>query len=157
MVSVAYGSFKIIINAFLFRLLLRDSAYALSDVLFIRYPEDQARTDDNKCLFNVRHSQARVEMTKDIYGIVKRRFPLTKHMRVDFDNAINIIVTPATLHNIALDWADPMPQDDHPNPNQVPEAAQPPQQDYADVVLLNGLNPGQREIWRLLLVTITEQ
>ena len=118
----------------LFRLILGDSAYALSDVLFTPYPEDQARTDDNKCLFNVRHSQARVEMTEDIYGIVTRRFPLTKHMRVDFDNAINI----------ALDWADPMPQDDHPNLNKVPEAAHPPQQDYADVVLLNGLNPFHR-------------
>ena len=83
-------------------------------------------------------------MTEDIYEIVKRRFPLTKHMRVDFDNAINIIVTPATLHNIALDWADPMPQDDHPNLDKVPEAAHPPQQDYADVVLLNGLNPFHR-------------
>lgn len=50
------------------RFILADSAYPQTDVLMTPYPENQARQDDNKCLFNVRHSSARMEMTECIYG-----------------------------------------------------------------------------------------
>jgi hypothetical protein len=89
-------------NLLFFSLFLGDSGYALSDVLITPCPEDQSRADDNKCLFNVRHSQAQVEQTEDIYEMLKRSFPYVKYLRVDLQNAINIIATATILHNIAL-------------------------------------------------------
>jgi hypothetical protein len=71
-------------------------------VLITAYLEDQSRTDDNKCLFNVQHLQARVEMTEDVYGLLKQRFPFVKYLRVDLPNAIKIIGAPAHL---AQYWA----------------------------------------------------
>ena len=47
---------------------LGDSAYAQSLVMMTPYPEDQVQDDDGKCLFNVRHSSARMEMTECIFG-----------------------------------------------------------------------------------------
>jgi hypothetical protein len=125
-------------------LLFGDSAYSLSDVLITPYPEDQSRTDDNKCLFNVRHSQARVEMTEDIYGMLKRRFPFVKYLRVDLPNAIKIIAAAAILHNIGLDWADPVPVDDHPNLLNVQEPEQPPHIPADHINIVNVLNPAAR-------------
>ena len=95
-----------------------DSAYPLSDVLMTPYSEDESRRDDLKCLFNVRHSQARVEMTENIYGILKRRFPIVKYIRTNLSNAKKITAAAAVLHNIALDWHDQPPQDAHPNAHQ---------------------------------------
>jgi len=129
-----------------FRFFLGDSGYALSDVLITPYPEDQSRADDNKCLFNVRHSQARVEQTEDIYGMLKKRFPYVKYLRVDLPNAIKIIATAAILHNIALDWADPMPVDNHPNFRNLPVPDQPPHVDANEVVIVNDLNAEERRI-----------
>jgi len=127
-------------------MVLGDSGYALSDVLITPYPEDQSREDDNKCLFNVRHSQARVEQTEDIFGMLKRRFPYLKYLRVDLANAINIIATSAVLHNIALDWADPLPLDDHPNLPNLPVLEQPPHVDADQVVIVNDLNAEERRL-----------
>ena len=46
------------------RYVLGDNAYAQSDFLMTPYSEAESRIDDNKCLFNIRHSSARVEMTE---------------------------------------------------------------------------------------------
>ena len=40
------------------RFILGDSAYPLSNVFMTPYSEDESRNDDNKCLYNIRHSQA---------------------------------------------------------------------------------------------------
>lgn len=127
-----------------FRYCLADSAYSLSDVLITPYPEEQSRADDNKCLFNIRLSQARVEMTEDIYGMLKRRFPILKYLRVDLHNAINIIVSCAILHNISIEWADTMPLDDHPNLLNIREPPQPPHIPLHEVNIVNDLNPAER-------------
>ena len=50
------------------RSILADSAYPQTDVLMTPYPENQARNDDSKCLYNVRHSSSRMEMLECIYG-----------------------------------------------------------------------------------------
>jgi hypothetical protein len=126
------------------RLIFGDSAYSLSDVLITPYPEDQSRTDDNKCLSNVRLSQARVEMTEDIYGMLKRRFPILKYLRVDLPNAIKIIAAAAVLHNIGLDWVDPVPVDDHPNLFNIQEPEQPPHIAVEQINIVNVLNPAAR-------------
>ena len=97
------------------RYVLGDSAYAQSDVLMTPYSEPESRQDDNKCLYNIRHSGSRVEMTENIYGMLKRRFPIVKCLRVDLGNAMNIIICTAILHNMALDFQDDLPNHDHPD------------------------------------------
>jgi hypothetical protein len=83
-------------------------------------------------------------MTEDIYGMLKRRFPVIKCLRVGLDNAINIIMAAAILHNISLDWADEMPADDHPNLMNMPEVPQPPHVPLNEVHVVNDLNPAER-------------
>jgi len=81
-------------------------------------------------------------MTEDIYGMLKRRFPIIKFMRTNLRNSINIILSTAVLHNIALEWQDPMPQDDHPALMHIPD---PPQPAHADPVnVINALEPAER-------------
>ena len=126
------------------RMILGDSAYALSTVLLTPYPEDQSRVDDNKCLFNIRHSGARVEMTENIYGMLKRRFPLVKNTRVELPNAVKVTAAAAVLHNMALDWADEMPMDDHPNYQHVPDDPVEEDQAVDEAMFINQLNPPQR-------------
>jgi hypothetical protein len=45
---------------------------------------------------------------------------------VDLPNAIKVITAAAVLHNIGLDWVDPVPVDDHPNLFNIQEPEQPP-------------------------------
>jgi hypothetical protein len=78
--------------------------------------------------------------------MLKRRFPYVKYLRVDLHNAINIIATAAILHNIALDWADPLPLDDHPNLANIPAPDQPPHVDANEVVIVNDLNAEERRL-----------
>ena len=127
------------------RYVLGDSAYAQSDCLMTPYPEEQSRRDDLKCLLNVRHSGARVEMTENIYGMLKRRFPFIKFSRVNVDNLIKVTTATAVLHNLALDFADEMPEDNHPGYVEEPDEDQ-PDEDLADlpVQLVNELNPRER-------------
>ena len=54
-------------------------------------------------------------MTECIYGILKRRFPIIKHIRNELPNAILIVQACTVLHNIALDWKDDVPNDHHSN------------------------------------------
>lgn len=97
------------------RYILGDSAYAQSDFLMTPYSEAESCIDDNKCLFNIRHSSARVEMTENIYRMMKRRFPIVKYIQTKLRNANLITTAAAILHNMALDYKDEVPDDDHPD------------------------------------------
>ena len=97
------------------RYILGDSAYAQSDFLMTLYSEAESCIDDNKCLFNIRHSSARVEMTENIYRMMKRRFPIVKYIQTKLRNANLITTAAAILHNMALDYKDEVPDDDHPD------------------------------------------
>ena len=57
---------------------LGDSAFPTSDVLVTPYSDRETAADPNKALFNRRHSGARCEMTENLHGIWKRRFPILK-------------------------------------------------------------------------------
>ena len=81
----------------------------------------------SKCLFNVRHSQCRVEQTENIYGMLKRRFPLVKYIRVQLNNAVRITTAAAVLHNMAVEWNEVQPEI-HENPQEHPVIAVPAQQ-----------------------------
>ena len=67
------------------------------------------RQYDRKCLFNVRHSHARVRMTENIYEILKRRFPISKYIRCYVPNAVRIVQACAVLNNMAIVWRDAEP------------------------------------------------
>jgi hypothetical protein len=57
--------------------------------------------------------------------MLRQRFAILKYLRVDLPNAIKIITAAAVLHNIGLDWVDPVPVDDHPNLFNIQEPEQP--------------------------------
>ena len=108
------------------------------------YSEAESRIDDNKCLFNIRHSSARVEITENMFGMMKRRFPIVKFIRTKLRNAIRITTAAAILHNMALDCNDEVPDDDHPDcrrfkdiDDEVHELNRP--------IVLNNLNPAERK------------
>ena len=62
------------------------------------------------CLYNICHSQARVEMTENIYGIWKRRFPLIKHIRLHVKNSVCVKTASVILHNMAMEWNESLPK-----------------------------------------------
>ena len=45
----------------------------------------------------------------------KQRFPIIKGLRSHYDNAIEIIMATAVLHNLSVMWKDPFPEADHPD------------------------------------------
>ena len=106
---------------------LGDSAYPLSTYLLTPYDENESQECMSKCLFNVRHSQCRVEQTENIYGMLKRRFPLVKYIRVQLNNAVRITTAAAVLHNMAVEWNEVQPVI-HENPQEHPVIAAPAQQ-----------------------------
>ena len=85
--------------------MLADSAYPLSHYCLTPYDEQESQTSDSKCLFNVCHSQAPVKVTEDIYGMLKKRFPLIKHIRLHINNAdrkTNMIIKKNSLQHVLL-------------------------------------------------------
>jgi DDE superfamily endonuclease len=56
-------------------LLAGDSAYPISDTLIKPYTNQEALGDERKRLFNSRLSGLRTEMTENVFGIWKQRFP----------------------------------------------------------------------------------
>ena len=99
---------------------LGDSAFPTSDVLVTPYSARETAADPNKALFNRRHSGARCEMTENLYGIWKRRFPILRCLRVNLPNAYKIIICCAILHNLSVLWGEILPQDDHPGVPFIP-------------------------------------
>ena len=67
--------------------------------------------NNDKILFNIRHSGARTEMTENIYGLWKRRFPILNCVRLHLQNAIAVIEVTEILHNISILWGDLVPRE----------------------------------------------
>ena len=126
------------------RYILGDSAYPLSEYVLTPYPDDQARQDNNKALFNARHSGARVEQTEDIYGMLKRRFPIVKNIRLSLENSWKVVNAAAVLHNVCIEWNQE--PDDHPQNwlDQEPQPAQMPLDQQYQV--LPALPPAQERL-----------
>ena len=74
-------------------------------------------------------------MSEDIYGMLKRRFPIIKYSRVNLENSVKLAMAAVVLHNIALDWGDEEPTD----PSRQSEDDEP----QHDSIVLNQL--GHRE------------
>ena len=118
------------------------------------------RQYDRKCLFNVRHSHARVRMTENIYEILKRRFPISKYIRCYVPNAVRIVQACAVLNNMANVWRDAEPAQPHPNyqDSGAESGLDQPGNVQVDILFIqNILNPrdrrqqgiNARENWRL--------
>ncbi|KAK9707659.1 DDE superfamily endonuclease [Popillia japonica] len=70
-------------------------------------------------LYNESHIRTR-NVVERSYGIWKRRFPILKlEMRVKLQTAQTIIVATGVLHNIALQMADDLPEDNEEYINEI--------------------------------------
>ena len=83
-----------------------DSGYPISEVLLKPYSTNEAGRDPRKRLFNKRLSGIRTVMSECIFGCWKRRFPILKNMRTDFDLSQKIILATAVLFNLGRRWGD---------------------------------------------------
>ena len=89
---------------------LGDSAFSLTDSMIRPYPRAESERHLTKAIFNIRHSAARVEMTENTFGILKRRFLVIKDMRYELQRAFRVIEACGVLHNLSIRWGDVMPR-----------------------------------------------
>ena len=47
--------------------------------------------------------------------MLKTRFPILKGLRSHYDNALEVIMATAVLHNICILWKEPLPDADNPD------------------------------------------
>ena len=90
---------------------LGDKAFRISDVMITPFKRNVPDFNNDKILFNIRHSGARTEMTENIYGLWKRRFPILNCVRLHLQNAIAVIEATAILHSISILWGDLVPRE----------------------------------------------
>lgn len=81
-----------------------DSGYPISDVLIKPFPNREALVDHRKAEFNTRLSRIRTVSTENIFGILKRKFPILKTLRAHHSRARRIVIACAILHNISIRW-----------------------------------------------------
>ena len=86
-----------------------DSAYPRSVMLVTPFSSEEGENDLRKRLFNLRHAGLRTECTENIFGMWKRRFPIVRNLRNHFDNALEIVMATAVLHNLAVLWNEGEP------------------------------------------------
>ena len=74
--------------------------------------------------------------------MLKRRFPYLVHMRVNFKNAVKVIMCCVVLHNMTITWRDEMPNDiNDPDEQQQPQVHV---NEYYDRAYYNNLGRLQR-------------
>jgi hypothetical protein len=93
-------------------LIAGDTGYPISENLIKPYSQTEAGADRRKRLFNRRLSGLRTVMSECLYGVWKRRFPVLKNLRTDFELSQKTIVATAVLFNIARKWGDDGPEDE---------------------------------------------
>jgi hypothetical protein len=79
-----------------------DSAYPISPILMKPYPNRDAGQDASMRLFNSRLSGLRTVMSENVFGILKRRFPVLRNLRAHLPTSKVIILATAILHNISI-------------------------------------------------------
>ena len=77
-----------------------------------------------------------------IFGRLKRRWPIVKGLRVDYENALYVIICAAILHNAAVKWTD---SDDDLPPNLAPPL------EHDDRPAIDDFRPGMPEAARRLV------
>lgn len=105
-------------------LVAADSAFPISDVLIKPYSTREAEQDPLKARFNTRLSQIRTVMTENLYGALKRRYPVVKNLRSHYPSAKEDIYCVFALNNLAETWAEPLPPDAEEDPDDPAGAVQ---------------------------------
>ena len=90
-----------------------DTGYPISEVLIKPYSTREAGDDVRKRTFNRRLSGLRTVMSENIYGVLKRRFPILRNMRMHLEMSQKIIVATGILFNIGRLWGDDEPEADN--------------------------------------------
>ena len=93
-------------------LMAGDTGYPISENLTKPYSNQEAGADRKTRLFNKRLSGLRTAMSECLFGVWKRRFPVLKNLRTDFELSQKTIVATAVLFNIARRWGDDGPEDE---------------------------------------------
>jgi len=92
-----------------------DSGYPISDVLMKPYPNREALNHARKTEFNTRLSRLRTVCTENIFGIMKRKYPILKSLRCHHSRARKVIYACAILHNLSIRWRMQDEDDDDEN------------------------------------------
>ena len=88
-----------------------DSGYPLSRLLIVPFSTRESENDADKRLFNRKLSSLRTMCSENIYGILKRRWPILKDLRYPYEFARKIVLATMILHNISIMW-DQLDDDD---------------------------------------------
>jgi hypothetical protein len=126
-------------------LLAGDAAYPLSENLVRPYSGAEAAADPSKVEFNGRLGGLCKAMSGNVADCWTRRFPCLSAMRNKLLFAQKVIIATAILHNLAVTWEDPLPE----NP--------PPAADTADEVELDDEEGDDEEDAALLLMEKTNE
>jgi hypothetical protein len=89
-----------------------DSGYPISENLMKPYPTNESSQDRRKRLFNRRISGLRTMMSECLFGVLKKRFPILKNLRTDYELSQKVILAAAVLFNIARMWEDEILDDE---------------------------------------------
>jgi hypothetical protein len=68
------------------------------------YPNREALVDPAKAEFNTRLSRIRTISTENIFGIIKKKYPILKTLRAHYKRARKVVIACAILHNISIRW-----------------------------------------------------
>ena len=96
-------------------LIAGDSGYPISDVLMKPYSNREALNHLRKTEFNTRLSRLRTVCTENIFGIMKRKYPILKSLRAHHARARRVIYACAILHNLSVRWRMQDEDDDDDN------------------------------------------
>eukprot|EP00800_Vazella_pourtalesii_P014201 TRINITY_DN3560_c0_g1_i5.p1 TRINITY_DN3560_c0_g1~~TRINITY_DN3560_c0_g1_i5.p1 ORF type:complete len:141 (+),score=6.41 TRINITY_DN3560_c0_g1_i5:465-887(+) len=89
--------------------ILGDSGYMLRPYLLTPYRQPTSTPQSN---YNYAHKSTRV-IIEQTFGRWKRRFPsLHREVRMDSDKVCAIIISYAVLHNITIQWKQPLLEDE---------------------------------------------
>lgn len=83
-----------------------DTGYPISDTLIKPYTTAEAGQDRSKRVFNRKLSGLRTVMSECLYGVLKRKFPILKNLRTEFQLSQKIVVCTAILFNMSRLWLD---------------------------------------------------
>ena len=89
-----------------------DTGYPISEVLIKPYSTREVGGDVRKRTFNRRLSGLRTVMSENIYGVLKRRFPILRNMRTHLVASQKIIIATGILFNIGRQLGDEEPEAD---------------------------------------------
>lgn len=96
-------------NASLHYMVAADSAFPLSVKLMKPYSIAEAGADASKRRFNSKLSGLRTEMTENVFGRLKQRFPILRELRYNLQYAQRTTLACCVLHNIAVFLEDEVP------------------------------------------------